>query len=189
MPIDVLQVQLAAAQQRFTTLQRKAEDERAGGSPKLLTRALHELESALEEARVAQEQLVENRSKVEELQAELARQADRYWRLFNEMPQPYFVTRRDSVIIEVNRAASGLVNVSQRFLVGKALSVFVGEDRARFFAQISHVAQQADPMTLHFRLRPRERAAVDVRATVQAEDEGLRWVIVPVENTSPVANV
>ena len=116
MPLDALELQLAAATQRFNTLKRRAE------SPKepslLLTRSLAELSTALEEVRVAQEQLLESRLRMEQLQEELREQAERYWQLFDEIPQPYVVTRPDSTIVEVNKAASALLNVSQRFLVG-----------------------------------------------------------------------
>ena len=91
MAIDVLEMQLVSAVQRLATLQRRAGTDRDHG--KLLERALKELEAALEEVRVAQEQLVENRTRMEQLQVELTKQSERYWELFDEMPQPYVVTR------------------------------------------------------------------------------------------------
>jgi PAS domain S-box-containing protein len=173
--IDVLEMQLVSAVQRLATLQRRAGTDRDHG--KLLERALKELEAALEEVRVAQEQLVENRTRMEQLQVELTKQSERYWELFDEMPQPYVVTRPDSTITEVNRAAAELFNVSQRFLVGKALSVFVCQDRGRFLTESLRVAQEARAQEFSFKLRPRERAPLDVVARVSGDASALRWVL------------
>lgn len=177
MAIDVRGLQLVSALQRFATLQRRAASGR--DQDKLLGRALQELETALEELRVGQEQLVEGRQMLEAAQAELVRERERYWRLFEEMPAAYLVTEPDSVITEVNRAAAQLFNVSQRFLVGKAMSVFVCEDRTRFLTEISQFATDGRSGELSFRLRPRERAPLHVVATVGADLDGLRWVLRP----------
>jgi len=87
------------------------------------------------------------------------------------------VTKADSTIVEANRAASELLNVSQRFLVGKTLSVFVGDDRVHWLGQVRRIAETRERLELAFRLRPREKAVVSVLARVAAEDSGLRWVI------------
>jgi PAS domain-containing protein len=175
MAIDVLELQLVSALQRFATLQRRAASDR--DQVKLLGRSLQELEGALEEVRVAQEQLVEGRQRLETAQAELIRERERYWQLFDEMPQAYVVTEPNSVITEVNRAGAQLFNVSQRFLVGKAMSVFVCEDRTRFLTEISRLSADGRSGELAFKLRPRERAPLDVIATVGADLTGLRWVL------------
>lgn len=187
MPIDALQVQLVSALQRFTALQRRTDGHDENGSGKLLARAMRELENALEEVRVAQEQLIESRRRNEELQEELRRGYQKYWQLFDEMPQAYLLTRTDSTILEANRAAAELVNVSQRFLVGKTFSVFVAEDRSRFLRQIAAAAEGDGNMALDFVLRPRERAAVAVSAKMQADKGTLRWIINPVTIPVPPA--
>src|SRR3954466_14854327 len=178
-------MQLVSAVQRLATLQRRAGTDRDHG--KLLERALKEAGAALGEVRVAQEQLVENRTRMEQLQVELTKQSERYWELFDEMPQPYVVTRPDSTITEVNRAAAEWFNVSQRFLVGKTLSVFVCEDRGRFLNESARVAGEARSQELAFKLRPRERSPLDVRARVSGDASSLRWVLRPGE-TVAVAN-
>jgi two-component system, OmpR family, sensor histidine kinase VicK len=178
MAIDVLELQIASALQRYATLQRRATSDREQG--KLLGRSLQELGTTLEELRVAQEQLIEGRQRLEAVNVELTRERQRYWQLFEEMPQAYVVTDPSSVITEVNRAAAQLFNVSQRFLVGKAMSVFVCEDRGRFLADIARLAAEGRAGELAFKLRPRERAPLDVTATVGADANGLRWVVQPV---------
>lgn len=179
MALDVLEIQLASALQRFATLQRRAQTEK--DHPKLLERALKELEGALDHVRFVQEQLAESRARVEALQADAAEQQERYRELFDAMPQPCVVTRPDSTITEVNRAAAELFNVSQRFLVGKSLSVFVCEDRGRFMSASERVARESRPEEFGFKLRPRERAPLDVFARVSGDNSALRWVLRPIE--------
>jgi PAS domain S-box-containing protein len=177
--LDVLEVQLATALQRLSALQRRAEAQR--GDPKLVDRALEELEGALSQVRMAQERLAESRQRIEDLQAQLAAQHEKYRELFDGIPQPCVVTRADTTITEVNRAASELFNVSQRFLVGKTLSVFVCEDRDRFMSVTGRVARHARPEELRFKLRPRERAPLDVFARVSGDTSALRWVLRPTD--------
>jgi len=110
MALDALELQLASARQRFLTLQRRATTD-SGTSSKVVMRALKELEEALEELRVAQENLLDGRRRMEELQGQLIQQQQRYWQLFDEMPQAYLVTRDDTTIVEANRAAAELLNV------------------------------------------------------------------------------
>jgi PAS domain-containing protein len=175
MSLDSLELQLASALQRYHSLSRRAETQREPSS--LLVKTLSELGTALEEIRVAQEQLVEDRGRMEEMQEELRRQYEKYWQLFDEMPYAYLLSRADSTIIEVNKAAALLLNVSQRFLVGKTLSVFVGEDRAAFVAACARAAESHEMLELTLKLRPRERAPLAVTARVVGSSAGLRWVL------------
>ena len=182
MAVDSLELQLASALQRYHSLQRRADTQKE--SPALLVRSLTELGTALEEVRVAQEQIVENRHRMEQLQLELAQQCAKYWELFDEMPQPYVVTRSDSIITEVNRAAAELFNVSQRFLVGKAMSLFICEDRSRFLAELSHLAPDQQSTQMTFKLRPRERAPLAIEAKITSDSSTIRWILNPRAHSS-----
>lgn len=175
MPLDAREMQLASAIQRFNTLQRRAASHKEPAI--LLSRTLEELGRALEEVRAAQEQLVESRARIEQLQEQVREEAERYWRLFDEIPQAYVVTKPDSTIVEANRAASELFNVSQRFLVGKTLSVFVCEDRSAFLQTSARVAIDSATAELTLKLRPRERAPLAVQARVSGASEQLRWLL------------
>ena len=175
MAVDALELQLASALQRFNSLQRRAETQRDSGA--LITRSLAELGTALEEVRVAQEQIIDSRYRMEELQQELATQVARYWELFDEMPDPYVVTRADTTILEVNRAAAELFNVSQRFLAGKTLSVFICEDRSHFLDESGRIAQEKATAEMRLKLRPRERAPLEITARVRGDGSGLRWIL------------
>ena len=176
-PLDSLELQLASAVQRYDTLTRRAQTQRESST--LLAKSLTELGTALEEVRVAQEQLVENRARMEQLQDELRRQYETYWQLFDEMPEAYVVSRADSTIVEVNKAAAQLLNVSQRFLIGKPLSVFFCEDRAAFLTTATRATDATEPLDVSLKLRPRERAPLAVRARVSGTPDGLRWVLRP----------
>jgi PAS domain S-box-containing protein len=173
--LDALELQLASALHRYTALQRRAESSRDQAT--LLTKTLAELGTALEEVRVAQEQLIENRSRMEQLQVQLRQQCDKYWQIFDEMPEAYVVTRPDTTILEVNKAAAQFFNVSQRFLVGKALSVFVCEDRTTFLASSARAAAEGATREFTLKLRPRERAPVPVSTRVSGSTGELRWVL------------
>jgi PAS domain S-box-containing protein len=175
MSLDSLELQLAAAVHRFNMLQRRGDAESGKGS-NLLARALDEIEKALEELRVAQEQLVENRARLDQMQSELTAQYEKYWELFNEMPQPYVVTKADTTITEANEAAAELFNVSQRFLCGKTLSLFVCENRTGFLQAVDRAAGVPDVTEMTVRIRPRERGAIDVAAKVRG-GKALRWVL------------
>jgi PAS domain S-box-containing protein len=178
--LDSLELQLASAVQRYNNLQRRAGANREPAA--LLAKTLAELGTALEEIRVAQEQLVESRTRIEQLQLELRQQYDKYWLLFDAMPEAYVVTRADSTMLEVNKAAAQLFNVSQRFVIGKTLSIFVCEERTRFLAACERAAETHVPLDMEFKLRPRERAPLPVSARVSGDANGLRWVLRPVRN-------
>ena len=186
MALDSLELQLASAVERYTNLQRRAETR--GDSSTLLQKTLAELGTALEEVRVAQEHLIESRTRMEQMQVQLREQAEKYWQLFDAMPEAYVVSRPDSTIVEVNKAAAQLFNVSQRFLIGKTLSVFVCENRSGFLVASARAAAEAVSTEMVLKLRPRERAPLTVNARVSGDAGTLRWVLRPaVGEASPGA--
>lgn len=178
MAVDTLELQLLAAVQRYQTLQRRIEtqvkDPSAAGA-----RAITELGAALELLRLSHEQVIECRHKSEALLAELTAQRAKYWALFDDMAEACLATGPDTTIVEANRAAAELLNVSQRFLVGKTLGVFVCEDRDRFLVETRRLAQDGDSRELGLKLRPRERAPLAVSAKVRGDGSTLRWMLRP----------
>jgi PAS domain-containing protein len=175
--LDSLELQLASARQRFHQLQRRAASSKEPAA--LLSRCLAELNTALEQTRVAQEQIVECRARIEQLQEQIRLQDERYWQLFAEIPQPYVVTNPSSAIVEVNKAGADLFNVSQRFLVGKTLGVFVCEDRTAFLESCARMASEGTPAQTTLKIRPRERAPLNVAAHVSGDGRTLRWLLKP----------
>jgi PAS domain S-box-containing protein len=178
--LDSLQQQITSAVGRLSVLQRRVEGY-SPEPPKLLRQALQELESAVEELQVAQEQLIESRRALEAAKEQLQRERDKYWQLFDSAPEAYLVTGAQSDILEANKSAAELLNISQRFLTGKVLSVFVSDERARFALQTAHLAQAGGSADWMLRLRPRERAPIEVAARVVSAGDGtLRWMLRPV---------
>ncbi len=181
---DLLPAQIAAAVRRTEALR-----SRATGEPRekaqLFDRVLRELDQSLEELRLLQEQIQDQVDRTEELRGELISEREKSSRLFNLLPDACLLTKDDSAIIEANRAASALFNISQRFLVGKVLSVFVCEERTRFLRQIAMFARDGGPVDFSLRLRPRERAPLEVAVQVTIETDGtLRWLLRPHQQTA-----
>ena len=148
-------------------------------SSSVITDTVRELELALEDLRAAQQALLVRRETLESTRAVMQAEREKYWQLFDALPEPYLVTRLDSVITDANRAAADLLNISQRFLSGKALSIFVCRDRARFLSDAARVAANGETAVLNFTVRPRERAPLEVVARVGfregAEGVELHW--------------
>lgn len=87
----------------------------------LLPSAFKELGIASEELQVAIEELLAQAEQSAAMQLELAAERQRYQHLFQFLPHAYLETDTNGKIIEANQAAANLLNVSQRFLVGKPL--------------------------------------------------------------------
>ena len=66
------------------------------------------------------------------------------------------------------------------------MSVFVCEDRTRFLTEIERLSSNGRSGELSFKLRPRERAPLNIVAAVGADVTGLRWVLRPASATSAV---
>jgi PAS domain S-box-containing protein len=179
--VDSLHLQVASAVQKLSTLHRRAGQAAAGSTPKLFQDILHELEQALEELMVTQQHLSEQHEQLAAARRQIEIEREKYWQLFDGAPDAYVVTTADSRIVEANRAASELLNISQRFLVGKNLSLFVCNDRTRLLAQVHELAQLRASAELTFSMRPRERAPFNVNARVVAAgepmDASLRWLL------------
>lgn len=149
----------------------------------LLEAAFEEFETTFEELNVAEEEL---RSSNEELTVtreavELERQ--RYRDLFEFAPDGYLVTDTTGMIQDANRAVAKLLNVSQKFLVGKPLYIFFAEERASFFGKLAQLQQEDQVQEWEVRLQPRHNepfsAALTVAATrnLKGELTGLRWLL------------
>jgi PAS domain-containing protein len=177
--MNTTRIQLAPAFRKVATLQRRIESH----PDPLVEDAVAELVRALEELRLAQGHLLAQRDQVEALRAELRAERQKNIQLFDAAPDAYVITDPVLTIISANRAAAELFNISQRFLTGKGLSVFLARDRGRFLADAARLAATGERAQWSFGIRPRERAAVNVDARVfahlSAEGAELHWVMRP----------
>jgi PAS domain S-box-containing protein len=186
---DTRHLQVASAVQRLTALQRRA-GQATAPTPRLFEEVLGELAHALEELQVTQQHLIEQRDELVAARHQLQIEREKYWQLFDGAPDAYVITTPDVQIVDANRAAADLLNISQRFLVGKNFSIFVCNDRTQLLAQALEIAQTRASANLSFSVRPRERAPFSVNARVVAAaepvDASLRWMLRRIEQPARV---
>lgn len=167
-----------AALGKLRSLQLRAE-RLSSPESSLVTTALAELESSLEEMLVATEHI---QRQLDEL-AGARREADVSHRRFAEfeeiLPLPCLWTTPEGDIAEANPAAADLLNVSRQRLNGRPLLLFLS-DRPAFAQALSALNQGISRMVvIDILLRPRERRPRSVRLTGRCltSDERHCWFI------------
>jgi PAS domain S-box-containing protein len=150
----------------------------AVGPPTELNEALEELQVSLEEIYVAQEELEERSEALAEANRMLEEERRRYRGLFDLTPGGCAVTSADGIIREANFGLAALLNVPRDRLVGKPISLYVGEADKRAvrtwlasFAGENAPATRASevatrPGTKEIELQPRSRASFPALVTV-----------------------
>jgi PAS domain-containing protein len=128
------------------------------------------------------QELVRGEDERERLRRQAAAERDNWQRLFDIIPPPCLLTDRDGVILGANRAAALLLNVACTRLRGQLLPHFV-IDRDRLHDSLQDQARLGSPVRVPVRLRPREKALVDVDVVIAsnagiAEGERL-WFLLP----------
>ena len=173
---------LASARTRFAALHQRA----LAQSPELadvLDQSMREVQQALDEIQLAQDHMLEQRDRLQMTRVELQREREKYWQLFDGAPEPYLVTTVDLQIVDANRAAAAMFNISQRFLAGKSLGIFVCKDRDLFVASASRIGSIGGFAEWTLTIRPRERAPLDVQARVVVSSgystAPLHWTFIP----------
>jgi PAS domain S-box-containing protein len=135
--------------------------------PDLLPVAFKELGIASEELQVAVEELQVQNQELADARAAVETERQRYQDLFEFAPDGYLLTDAAGTIREANRAAAKLLNVEQRFLVGKPLVIFVTEDeRQKFHSQLNAQEKSKQVQEWAVRLAPRNGEPVDAAVTV-----------------------
>ena len=164
-------------QEQLNVLLNKQESELIN-QPNLLFEVIEELSVALEELHVQQEELI-----LANLQLELEHQ--RYQELFDFAPDAYLVTDGKGVIHKANRAAATMLNVREKMLVGKPLTVFI--PRGDIYTFHNKLAQQQEWGYLQdwqLCLQPRNGQPFPVAIAISASKDDqdkelvqLRWII------------
>ncbi|MBD6614441.1 response regulator [Komarekiella sp. 'clone 1'] len=180
MNIDDLSQQIEELRSRVVALLQRTTQEftfTTSSQQDLITEAFEELHIALEELKVAEEQLKATRAVAKE-------ERHRYQELFDFAPDGYLVTDIYGTILEANRAASVLLNVSQRFLIRKPLLSYIAQsDHQAFFdflTQLQHLDRREE---WEICLQPRKQVCFDAAVTVvtvrnnQREPVALRWLM------------
>lgn len=175
--------QLEEVYQRAWVLQQRANDlpllQQA-----LLSEALENLQAVLEELQASEEELRHQNEELMSTRQAVEAERQRYQELFEFAPDGYLVTDANGRIQEANDEIASLLNVSQQFLVGKPLLIFIDQpDRSTFHLRLDQL-QQLDKLQdwqIHLRSPKREpfEAALTVSAVRNSVTQlvNLRWLL------------
>jgi two-component system CheB/CheR fusion protein len=177
--------QIEAANRRMAVLNNRAA---AMPSEETLHEALEELGTALEELRVAEEQLRLQNQQLAIANHMAEKRLRRYEDLFQSAPDAFLVTDEHGTICEANRAASLLLNVPTKHLVGKPMAVYIAsKDQNQFHAQLAQLVKHRRAKEWTVCLQPRSsgapkpelNAAMTVAFVSGQDDEpdSLRWLL------------
>ncbi len=189
---EIFDQQLTLSLQRSEELWRQAE-EFPIQQQKLLMERLEELSNSLEELQVAAEELRQQNKELAESHLAIETEHQRYQELFEFAPDGYLMTNKEGVILEVNRAAVELLNVSAERLINKPLVVFVEtQDRRDFYSNLRQL--QKGESIKNWQLQIQHRRGIYLKASLtvvpiqnlQGQVVALRWRL---QDLTPSKNI
>ena len=122
--------------------------------------ALQEQHTAMEELRSSNEALIATCKFMEE-------ERQRYQELFDFAPDGYLVTDIKGTISQANHAAAKLLNIDQKYLIGKKLISFIPEtDRQAFRVMLTQLYGMKRLQEWEVRLSRRDNTVCDAAMTV-----------------------
>ena len=154
--------------------------------PELLSESLEELNVAIEELQVSQEELYQQNQALAVVTEEVAVERQRYQNLFELAPDGYLVTNAEGIIVEANRVTAAMLRMSQNYLIGKPLALFIAADERQAFRrdliqlkQIDRDRQQEWLICLQPRQEPPFEASLSVATTFDHDGNltELRWLL------------
>jgi len=120
------------------------------------------LQLAAEELYLQNEELIRTRGLIEA-------ECERYKNLFEFAPNAYLLTNVEGIILEANRLAITLLNVSKHYLIGKPLINFIPlEERRRFRNELSEISRSYSSRELSINLQQRDGELFHSALTVAA---------------------
>ncbi len=152
--------------------------------PSLLNECLEELGTALEELYTAEEELRQANDDLVQAWSFAEQERRRYQELFEFAPDAYLVTDIYGRILEANRAAVTLFNISSLYLINKLLINFIPESERKKFRSILNelpTLHRVQEWELYF--SPRDSVmfygsiTVEVIRDLENNIIGLRWLI------------
>ena len=123
------------------------------------------IDRALELADVLRQNTAELHARCLQLERTVADRDRRLDEVLALMPMPVVATDRAAVVIEANANASSLLGRSTGRLRNDLL-LHYAEDRARFSSIVQRLPSLSVPLDARLRIRPRERAPIDVNVIV-----------------------
>lgn len=140
----------------------------------------------VEELNATQEELHVQNEQLQQARSALGAERQRYQELFEFAPDGYLVTDENATILEANQMAAGMLNVAQKFLPGKPLSLFIyADDRPLFRCRVTELKQGRLNRLREWevRLHPRDGERIETALTVAAVCDwqgkvlALRWLV------------
>ncbi|MBW4657866.1 MAG: PAS domain-containing protein [Drouetiella hepatica Uher 2000/2452] len=175
--------QLKAVYQRVMVLQQRA-NTLPDSQQALLSQALEELQAVLAELQASEEELYRQNEALISTRQAVDAERQRYQELFEFAPDGYLVTDANGKIQEANQAIALLLNVSQQFMVGKPLLIFIEpSDRSRFHLTLDRLEKVGKLQDWEIHLCSPRRSIFDAALTVTSvrDAEGrvasLRWMV------------
>lgn len=150
----------------------------------LMEEALRELYHVLDELQASQEELRLQNQELSSTRQQVETERQRYQDLFNLAPDGYLVTDSKGKIQQANLAIATMLNVSQQFLVGKPLLVFISEEtHQEFQLELSRLHYQQKIQDWKIRLLPRKGQPFDAAVSISTIRDlmssrvSLRWLL------------
>lgn len=175
--------QLKAVYHRAKVLQQRAND-LPESQQTLLSEALEELHAVLEELQASEAELRHQNEVLVSTRQAVESERQRYRELFEFAPDGYLVTDANGRILEANTAIAALLHVSQEFLVGKPLLIFIDQpDHSSFHLKLDQLQQLDKLQDWQIRLRSPQRSPFDAALTVAVvrnaagQIASLRWLL------------
>ena len=179
--LDNFAQKVNTVRQRVNTLRHIGESSQ--GESGTTAEIWEELQNALEEMLVAEEELKAQNEQLLLTRAQVEAERQRYYNLFEFAPDSYLVTDEAGMIQQANRAAAKLLNISQHFLIGKPLINFIlFEERRNFRSKLNQLRQMDWMQEWEITLSPRDSPVLNAAVTVSTfHDEnkpvGWRWLL------------
>lgn len=196
---DIFDTQLEAAIQKLEQLWEKteqlpskskpawhifAEDTSSETEKLLLRESLHELGNTLQELQCALEEMHLKNEELAVNQLLLESESQRYQELFDFTPHAYLVTDVAGVISEANQAAERLLGVRSDRLIGKPLIVFFSEtERRNFHNYLTQLKTSKLTQEWELEIQPRNKQPLPAACiavpilNAYGNVMGLRWQI------------
>jgi two-component system, OmpR family, sensor histidine kinase VicK len=152
MRISDLALQIEAMQRRVKLLQQTSGARTRQQT--LVEQAFEELQTSLEELRVAEESLFQQNVELLAAQEAIIAERRRYQELFDFAPDGYLVTTSSGLIQEGNQAVCRLLNMAHDELLNKPLPLFIAEEqRQQFRLKLSDVRsmERVEDQETHFK--------------------------------------
>ena len=151
------------SQQAYRQVSIELETKVAQATAELL-KVNQELSTSLEEQAVFEEELRQQNEELLIAHEDMKLQQQRYEDLFEFAPDAYLVTDANGKIQEVNRAGSCLFGVSQQYLIGKPIIVFIAKSNRKNFRTQVNSSQRVEDWECY--IKPREGTLINATITM-----------------------